>query len=121
MMVMAHSEVQLHNCITNSDVIFVGNVSEASSQKYWRGVTGDPELVELLRRLPPHVFMVWANCMAPNQFQGFVTVDDNGGLRELTAEEMRSFLKGEKPSWSKDEEPEPEEDAVQGEGPEPPA
>lgn len=109
MMLMAHSEVQLHNAVTNADVIFIGNVGEASSVKYWRGVTGDPELVEVLRRLPPHVFMVWARTMAPNQFQGFVTVDD-GKIRELTKDEFRTFLDGKRPEWDdKDEEPPQEE------------
>jgi hypothetical protein len=123
MLISSHSETQLHNAITNSDALFVGGIAEASSIRYYRTLFDSDDLVEIMRRLPRHVFVLWSNRAAPKQLRGFFTVDEEtGDIRELTKEEMRQLISGNgmRLEEEKPEEPTPEKDIpgrVNGEAP----
>ena len=98
------------NAMEQADVSFIGNTTETNALRYWRSYFGDPHYVDFIRRLPPYHFAVWASSMAPNQFQGVITVED-GKLVSVSEAELRERM-GESPAPS--EETNEEEDAGAG-------
>jgi hypothetical protein len=83
------------NAMEQADLCFLGNTTETNALRYWRSYLGDPNFVELIRRLPKYHYVVWANMAAPNQFQGIVTVE-NGQVVSVSESELRERM-GEDP------------------------
>jgi hypothetical protein len=115
-MLISHGAgVTSKNVLEQADIAFLGNTTETNALRYWRSYFGDTNYVEFLRRLPPHHFAVWCNSLAPNQFQGVVTVE-NGQLVSVSEEELRERMGGAAPEPEEDtseerdiREPDPEE------------
>jgi hypothetical protein len=101
-MLISHgAAVTSKNAMEQADICFLGNTTETNALRYWRSYFGHPNYVEFIRRLPPHHFVVWANSMAPNQFQGVVTVED-GKVVSVSREQLRERM-GSSPLPSEEE------------------
>ncbi len=102
-LMIAHgSNVISKNVLEQADEVYIGNTVAPGALKYWGDFMGHPNFEELVRRLPPHYFICWANSAAPNQFRGVITVR-NGTIEPVSESELRDIM-GEKAYVEEDEE-----------------